>query len=115
MNLGFRRLTTFLLALLSGLLIIMFSNVVFSNENNPKPETRIGQMSEAVIQNRLQQLGYEKPTEIRLRSNGLRRIHVNGSLIPTTHYEVDTLKKGKLFRLRVDRLSGEIEEIPINN
>jgi hypothetical protein len=115
MNLGFRRLTTFLLAFLSGLLIMMFSNLVFAHDISPKTENRVGQMSEAVIQSRLKQLGYSKPTTMKLRSNSLRKIQVNGRLIPTTQYEINTIENGRSVLLRVDRFSGKIEKIPVNN
>jgi hypothetical protein len=115
MNLRFRRLTTILLAFLSSFLMMMFSHLAFAHESSPKTENRVGQMSEAVIQSRLKQLGYSKPTMMKLRNNNLRKIQVDGRVIPTTQYEVNAIENGTSVLLRVDRLSGKIEKIPANN
>lgn len=115
MSSRFRRFTAFLLVLASALLAVLFAHTVHANDNNPNPENRVGQMSEAVIQSRLQQLGYAKPSVVKVQNIDLQRIQSNGRLVPATQYELDTIKDGRLVHLKVDRLSGKIEEIPPNN
>lgn len=115
MSSRFRRFITFLLALLSALIAIVFAHTVFANDKKPEPENRIGQMSEAVVQARLQQLGYTKPTAMKLQNNDLQRVQRDRRLVPATQYEINTTKDGKLVLLKFDRLSGKIEEILPNN
>ena len=111
MNSRFRRFIVFLLALL----VIVPAHPVFANNENPEPENRVGQMSEVVVRARLQQLGYAQPTEIRPQSNVLQRVQVERRLVPVSQYEINTIKDGKSVLLRVDRLSGKVEEIPLKN
>jgi hypothetical protein len=104
-----QRWMTLLLALCSALLVVLLAYRGYAQE--PAPENRIGQMSEAVIANRLQQLGYGKIEAIKLEKHPVHHIRLNNQVVSTTQYEVTVSKDGQPIQLKIDRLSGQIEPI----
>lgn len=113
------------LAILFALLLFLVSYPVFADNTHPQPENRVGMMSEDVVRARLQQLGYTQPLEIRLQANSpqslqrdaqpLEQIELNNRLVPVPQYDVTTVKDGTDVLLKVDPLSGRIEEIQLDN
>jgi hypothetical protein len=113
------------------LLLFFVSYPVFADNTHPQPENRVGMMSQDVVRARLQQLGYTQPLEIRLQGNfpqiiqspqilqrdaqPLEEIEPNNRLVPIPQYDITTVKDGTDVLLRVDPLSGRIEEIQLGN
>jgi hypothetical protein len=120
-----------LLAILFALLLFFVSYPVFADNTHPQPENRVGMMSQDVVRARLQQLGYTQPLEIRPQANSpqiiqspqilqrnaqpLEQIELNNRLVPAPQYDVTTVKDGTDVLLKVDPLSGRIEEIQLGN
>jgi hypothetical protein len=118
-------------AILFALLLFFFCYPVFADNTHPQPENRVGMMSQDVVRVRLQQLGYTQPLEIRLQGNSpqiiqspqilqrdsqpLEEIESNNRLVPVPQYDVTTTKDGTDVLLKVDPLSGRIEEIQLGN
>lgn len=119
----FGRIKFLLSAFLLALLLCLSVDTASANAHSSQPENRIGVMSEDVVRARLQQLGYKQPLEIRLQNKlpeemqhdapSREMSQLDKQLVPVPEYEVSTIKDGKTVLLRVNRLSGKIEEIQL--
>ncbi len=121
----FRKIQSFATFFLSALFLVVLTHRAFANEMNPHPENRIGYMDEAVVRSRVEQLGYDQPSNISLPVESsqsmrgaiplLERFQLHDESIQVPLYELSTFKDGQSIQLRVNRLSGRIEEIQEDN
>ncbi|MEO1352235.1 MAG: hypothetical protein AAFW84_26100, partial [Cyanobacteria bacterium J06635_15] len=61
-----RRIQSFVIFFLSALFLVVLTHRAFADEMSSHPENRIGYMDEAVVRSRVEQLGYEQPSNISL-------------------------------------------------